>query len=83
MHGDLLPDSVAARVSGFPGLDVEVISKASLRTTYSFGLMLKLTDRLQPAVYDRERAGLLRVEARGLPGKDGILELPVNLIVVF
>ncbi len=82
VRGELVPGKVVASVEGIPGLMARVESKESDRAAYTFGLTLEITKPLKPASYNAEQAGWLRVEAIGLPENDGILELPIHLIVV-
>ena len=82
IRGNMQPTSIAAVTTGIPGLkaDIEIINANPSK--YSFRIVLSTTRKLNPAIYNGEQSGMLRIEADGMPAGDDLLEFPINLIVV-
>lgn len=81
IRGERVPDDVVATITKIPGLSVAAELQTSDKTQSSFKLTITTDERMRPAIYDRNTAGLLRIEAPGL-GDSEVLEMPVNLYVL-
>ncbi len=82
VRGETLPEKVTAEVTGIPGLQVEVTEISSDQAKSSFRLTLTTSQKMRPAMYNREQAGKLVLRAEGMPAGDDQLELPIHLIVI-
>ena len=82
IRGEKRPTDIKVEVSGIPGL-VARVERGELGTQEgSFKIVLELTEKLEPAIYNRDQAGTLKVIAEGMPEGDNLLEFAVNLSVL-
>lgn len=82
VRGNLTPTKVTAVATGIPGLVADVETINAEPSKYSFRISLRTTERLKAAIYNGPQAGMLTIEADGMPPGDDRLEFPINLIVV-
>lgn len=82
IRGDEVPESVTAELTGIPGVTVVVDDVAAKNAKNSFRVTIQVEEKLRPAIYNREQAGLLKIQVNGLPSGEDAIELPVNLTVI-
>ncbi|MFN3192871.1 MAG: DUF1573 domain-containing protein [Aureliella sp.] len=82
IRGEQLPDDISVTVDGIPGLIAKVEKTASSKANNSFRILLTLTEKIGPSIFTDEQAGLLVLEAPGMPEEEARLELPINLTVI-
>ena len=81
VRGSKKPDAMSVEVTGIPGLVGRVVETEAKEGEFAFRIELELTEKLQPAIYNREQAGKLRLTAKGMPPGDDLVEFDVNLSV--
>ncbi|MEM8733993.1 MAG: DUF1573 domain-containing protein [Planctomycetota bacterium] len=82
IRGEQLPDEIGVSVEGIPGLVAKVEKTSSSKANNSFRIQLTLTEKIAPKIFDGDQAGLLVLEAPGMPEEEARLELPINLTVI-
>lgn len=82
IRGDERPNALTVTAEGIPGLAASVESFDSTKAQNSFRINLKMTEKLRPAIYNRQQAGKLTILTPGMPAGDDQLELPIILTVI-
>ncbi len=83
IRGDREPSDLKVALIGIDGVtaSVEKIENATGQTGVSYRIKIHAEEKLRAAIYNREQAGKLTIEAPGLPGEE-LLEFTVELDVL-
>lgn len=81
VRGERQPESIEVEIQGIPGLQASASRIESEKVETSFRIRLEITEKLEPAIYNREQAGRMILRTPGMPEGDDVLELPVHLVI--
>ena len=81
IRGKMQPEKIEVEVQGIPGLKATTSKIESEKVETSFRIRLELTEKLEPAIYNRETAGKMILRTPGMPEGDDVLVLPIHLVI--